>query len=184
MTAAEKYLNYLNSIFEIEPIFYNFPSLIDGLPSVTAIIYKDIPEAGMITAFTYGLSLFQHPDWKLGRPELCICVDSTDVSWGRAAGFLANQGRGKTAFCYGDTINFRAQIADESLMDAFLIFTPSTLKKELYADIDIGTNYKIHIAGLYPIYSSEIEVCHRIGLKAFWHHPDFDLYNVNRPVIS
>jgi len=46
--------------------------------------------------------------------------------------------------------------------------------------IDIGIGYEISIAGLYPMYAEELEVFSKIGLDKFWHHPNFDLYNVNR----
>lgn len=33
--------------------------------------YENLP-AGLNTALTYGLSLADHPDWRYGRPKLCI----------------------------------------------------------------------------------------------------------------
>lgn len=65
-------------------------------------------------------------------------------------------------------------------MNAFFIFAPSTLDKEDYSNIDIGADYKINIAGLYPMYSDELEVFSKIGLQEFWHNPNFDNYSVNR----
>jgi len=184
MTPIEKYLEYLDNIFQKEPEFYNNESLIDEVKGVTSIVYRDIPEKCFITAITYGLSLVEHPDWKFGRPELCISVESENLDWGIVAGFIANQLRGKSPFCYGETINFGEQISEDSEMDSFLIFAPSTLNKEGYSDIDVGTDYKINIAGLYPIYSEEINVYNQIGLKEFWFHPDFDNYSVKRKRIK
>ncbi|MEQ8477574.1 hypothetical protein [Fulvivirga sp.] len=69
-------------------------------------------------------------------------------------------------------------------MDAFLVFAPSILDKEFYLNIDIGLDYKINIAGLYPIYSTEMKLVNEWGLEKFWHHPDFDNYNVNRKQIT
>ena len=184
MTPIERYLDHLDSIFQVEPEFYKEKSLDKRFPGVTNIVYKDIPEEGMTTAFTYGLSLIKHDEWKYGRPELCISVESQDKAWGEVAGFLANQLRGKFPFCYGQTINFREAISKDSKMDAFVIFAPSILEKESYLDIEIGTDYKINIAGLYPIYSSELEQIDKLGLKDFWHHPDFDLYNVKRKKVG
>ncbi|SNC59875.1 Suppressor of fused protein (SUFU) [Hymenobacter gelipurpurascens] len=184
MGALEKYLEHLDRIFQIEPEFYPERTLIEGLYGVTSIVYRDIPEPGMVTGITFGLSLLDHPEWQLSRPELCISVESDDTSWARVAGYLANQGRGKLGFCYGDTINFRAQIADDSEMDAFLIFAPAILDSQDYLNIDIGQEYKINVAGLFPIYSSEIGVCHEMGFEKFWHHPDFDMYDVKRKRIQ
>lgn len=180
MTPIEKYLEHLDKIFQVEPVFYREESLDPDYPGVVNIVYKDIPEKGMTTAFTYGLSLIKHEDWKFGRPELCISVESTNDSWSSVAGYLANHLRGKFAFTYGQILNFREKISDDSEMDAFLIFSPSILDKEVFLGIDIGLDYKININGLYPIYSSEFDAYDRIGLKEFWHHPNFDLYDVKR----
>lgn len=180
MTPIEKYLEHLDKIFQVEPEFIKEKSLDDKFPGVTNIVYKDIPEKGMTTAITYGLSIIKHEDWKFGRPELCISVESTDSSWGQVGGYLANQLRGKFPFCYGQTINFREQISNDSEMDAFLLFAPSILDKDDYLNIDIGLDYKINIAGLYPIYSSEFLKVEELGFEEFWKHPNFDLYNVKR----
>ena len=183
-TPAERYLEHLDNIFQIEPKFYKNESLLDGISGVTSIVYSDIPEKGFTTALTYGLSLVKHPDWKLGRAELCISVESSNVDWGLVVGYIANKLRGDCPFSYGQTINFRAQISEDSEMNAFFIFAPSTLDKDDYLNIDIGTDYKINIAGIYPMYADELEIFNEIGLKAFWHHHNFDNYSVNRKRIT
>lgn len=179
-TPVEKYLAHLDRIFQTEPEFFIEKSEKDGIAGVTTMVYKDIPEKGMITGVTYGLSLGNNPNWKFGRPELIITVDSKDISFAQVAGFLANKLRENCPFSYSNTINFRESISDESEMDAFLVFTPSILDKKDFSNIDIGLNYKINIAGLYPIYSSEMDFIEKNGLETFWKHPNFDLYNVNR----
>lgn len=179
-TPIEKYLEHLDKIFQVEPEFYSNDSIHPELKGVTSIVYRDIPEQGMITALTYGLSLIDHPDWINGRSELLISVDSDDIAWGQVAGFVANKLRGDCPFCYGNTINFREKISGKSEMDAFLVFAPSTLEKKDFLDIDIGLDYNINIAGLYPIYASEMNLINDWGLEKFWHHPEFDNYNVNR----
>jgi len=183
-TPVEKFMAHLDRIFQTEPEYYKEESKTDGIAGVTSIVYKDIPEKGMITGITYGLSLGNHPDWKFGRPELIITVDSKDASWAQVAGYLANSLRGDCPFSYSNTINFREKISDESDMDAFLVFAPSILDKKDFANIDIGLNYKINIAGLYPIYASEMEYIEKNGLEKFWKHPNFDMYNVNRKRIK
>jgi hypothetical protein len=183
-TPVEKFMAHLDKIFQTEPEYYKEDSKTDGIAGVTSIVYKDIPEKGIITGITYGLSLGNHPDWKFGRPELIITVDSKDTSWAQVAGYLANSLRGVCPFSYSNTINFREKISDESEMDAFLVFAPSILDKKDFANIDIGLNYKINIAGLYPIYASEMEYIEKNGLEKFWKHPNFDMYNVNRKRIK
>lgn len=179
LTPIEKYLAHLEAIFQTEPLFYKEESLIEGLPGVTIIVYKDMPEPGYITGITYGLSSVTHPDWKFGRPELSITVASSSLDWPAAMGYLANNLRGEFNFSYGQAVNF-GQISEDSEMDAFFIFAPAILKKEDYLNIDIGLDYKINIAGLYPLYSDELEIYHQLGLEKFWHHPDFDVYSVTR----
>ncbi|WP_040559437.1 suppressor of fused domain protein [Kordia algicida OT-1] len=183
-TPVEKFMAHLDRIFQTEPEYYKEESETDGIAGVTSIVYKDIPEKGMITGITYGLSLVSHPEWKFGRPELIITVDSKDASWAQVAGYLANSLRGDCPFSYSNTINFREKISDESEMDAFLVFAPSILDKKDFANIDIGLNYKINIAGLYPIYASEMKYIEKNGLEKFWKHPNFDMYNVNRKRIK
>ncbi|WP_046287400.1 MULTISPECIES: suppressor of fused domain protein [Zobellia] len=183
-TPVEQYLAHLDRIFQTEPEFFKGDAHTDGTPGVTNIVYRDVPEKGMITAITYGLSLGNHPDWKLGRPELIITVDSNDTSWTQVAGYVADTLRGNCPFFYGNTINFREKISDESEMDAFLVFAPSILERKDFANIEIGLDYKINIAGLYPIYASEMDVIAKNGVQKFWKHPNFDLYNVNRKRIT
>ena len=183
-TSVEKYLEHLDKVFQQEPIFFGGGKDENGIPNVTTMVYKDVPEKGFITGITYGLSLIKHPDWKFGRPELCISVESEDESWAEVAGFLANSLKGDCPFSYGQTINFRERISEESEMNAFFIFAPSTLEKEDYSNIEIGAEYKINIAGLYPIYANEMNVIEDIGLENFWKHKDFDNYSVKRKEIK
>lgn len=180
MTSTEKYLTHLQSVFRQEPEFFIEKSLQERVPGVSSLIFNHKPESEMMTAITYGLSLGKHPDWTLGRPELILSVESQEKAWTQIAGYVANQLRGKCPFNYGLTINFGNKIAPDSDMDAFLIFAPATLDKEDYLKIDVGLEYSINIAGLYPIYSSEILFIKSEGLERFWKHPNFDLFNVKR----
>jgi len=182
---AERYLEYWTNYFNAEPLFYRNESLTQGIPGVSTLVFKDFPEKGLITGLTYGLSLVKHPDWKNGRGELCICVESESLDWAQVAGYIANKLRGNCPFSYGNTINFGQPISNDSEMDAFLVFAPGIFEDQKdYLDIDIGCEYKINVAALYPIYSEEIKVISEIGLEKFWHHPDFDMFDVNRAVIT
>ena len=66
-----------------EPLFFPVESTQKGLKGITVITYLGVPEPGMLTAITYGISLTDHPEWKFGKPELCITVRSDDVIWAR-----------------------------------------------------------------------------------------------------
>jgi hypothetical protein len=179
-----RFLDHLGSIFEQEPEFFPFDSRLPGVSRVVCLVYRDAPEPGSITGVTYGLSEVSHPDWVLGRPELCISLDSSDVSWPLAAGEVVNQLRGKCPFLYGEVIDFGEAIADESAMSAFFVFAPSILRHQDYAGIDVGGSLPINIAGLYPIYGSERALIAGMGLERFWNHPNFDLYDVRRPAVG
>ncbi|MDR2269636.1 MAG: suppressor of fused domain protein [Sphingobacterium sp.] len=184
-TPAAQYLNHLNNIFKKTPLLFKEDSLDENLPGVTTIVYENTPEKGMITSFTYGLSLGNHPVWRNGRPELTLTVRSDDFAWGRISGYLANWLRNKCPFSYGDPIDFREKIANDSEMDGFLVFAPSIFKNRSdYENIDIGTGYNIYIKGIYPIYTTEIDIMPKLGFEKFWKHPKFDLYNVNRERIN
>jgi len=179
-----RFLDHLDSIFQREPEFFPFDSPSPDLPKVAAMVYRDIPEAGHITGVTYGLSEVAHPDWTLGRPELMISVESTDVAWPLAVGEMANRLRGNCPFTYGNVINFGEPVSEESEMSAFFVFAPAILERESFLDIDVGGQLPLSLAGMYPLYASENEVIDRIGLEAFWHHQDFDPYSVRRPAIT
>lgn len=183
-TPIDKYMAHLDKIFQIKPEYFKEKSQIKGLPGVTTIVYKDIPEKGMITGVTYGLSLVKHADWQLGRPELIITVNSNEVSWAKVAGFLANNLRGECPFSYSNTIKFGNKVSNDSNMDAFLVFAPAILNKNDATNIDIGLDYRINISGLYPIYTAEAELIETIGLEKFWKHPDFNMYDINRKPIT
>src|SRR5258706_3815504 len=165
----DRFVAHLDEIFCVEPTFFPLDSSHPNVPGVVCLVYRDIPEAGSMTGVTFGLSEVTHPTWKLGRPELTITVDSEDLAWPLAMAHMANNLRGNCPFCYGDVVNFGAQISDESEMSAFLIFAPSIFEeKQSYLDIDVGGEQLLNISGVYPLYDSEREVIPKIGLKAFW----------------
>ena len=181
---VERFLAHLDEISGgIEPRFLPIESTHEGLKGVTAITYEDIPEPGMLTAITYGVSLADHTGWRLGKPELCITVQSTDVIWARAVGFIAEQLRGVCPFSYGDTLNFGERITPDSDMTAFVVFAPAVLERDSYLDIDVGDELPINIAGCYPIYESERQYIRANGLEAFWQL-DWDIYDVHRRPVA
>jgi suppressor of fused protein SUFU len=182
---VERYLAHLDRRSGgVEPIFQPIESTKPGLKGVTVMIYKDLPEPGYLTGLTYGLSLAAHADWRLGRPELCISVRSTDVAWAHAAGWLAERLRGECPFTYGSTIDFHARVSPESSMTSFLVFAPAVLDRSDYAAIDVSPpghegHDVINIAGIYPIHDIERDHIAEHGLEEFWHR-DWDPADVTR----
>ena len=120
MEASKRYLDYLESIFEVEPLLFMNNSKVPDLPGVASLVFKDIPEPGYVTGFSYGLSLYNNHNWIKGRPELCITVKSEDIMWGRVAGIIANEYRGILDFSYGDRFDSDFKILS-SKMTAYFI---------------------------------------------------------------
>lgn len=179
MNIAQLYLEHLDWITgRSENVIRRIESSDSQLPPVWVFVYRDWPHPGFISAFTLGLSSVNHADWKLGKPELMISVESSDEAWCFAIGHMAERLRGQCPFCYGQTINFHAEISEESKMDAFLIFAPPFLKKAQFS-FDLG-EFTCNIAGMYPMYSSEFPIYEQLGLEKFWHHPKWDPFNVTR----
>jgi hypothetical protein len=171
---AERYLAHIDALSGgVDPVF-------DRFDEVTVIRYHDLPKAGLLTGLTYGLSLGSHPEWRLGKPELCICVRSRDPAWAFALGQLAMGLRGACPFAYGDTINFNERVSEESDMTAFVVFAPAVLDRNDFTGIDVGDELPINIAGMYPIHEVERLWIHEHGLKAFWEL-DWDPGDVGRP---
>jgi hypothetical protein len=180
---AERYLAHLDGLTGgVEPHFLPVESSRSNLGRVFALCYTDLPEPGMLTAFTYGLSQADHPDWRLAKPELCISVQSTDVAWALAMGHLADSLRGTCPFSSGNTIAFGDPISDESAMTDFVVFAPISLAPEAYLGIDVGDDLPISIAGLYPIHESERCYIRTHGLEAFWTM-DWDPYDPSRTAV-
>jgi len=149
-----------------------------GKPKIHVFYFEALPEAGMLTAVTCGLSNAAHPDWKFGRPELIVTMESANPAWGLAAGYFASTFFNEKRFSYGDMFKLDDPISDEGEMNAYLVFAPSFLDKE-QARFELPDR-TIHLAGMYPVYDEEIAIYDRIGLKDFWHADRFEMYNPRR----
>ena len=138
-TRVELFLAHLDRLSGgVEPRFFPLRSTHPAMAGVTVIVYEDLPEPGMATGVTYGVSLASHSAWRLGKPELCTSVRCSDLSWPLAVGHIAETQRGTNPFRYGDTISFGETIAPASPMTAFAIFAPAVLGRPDYAGIDVG----------------------------------------------
>jgi hypothetical protein len=177
----EIFVKHLQTIFGEESEIHKAKVSDNRLP-VSVFIYKNIPEVGMITGITYGLSLYPFPDWKYGRPEIIISVKSLDIGWPCATATFVADFRGKKRFSYGDVFTTDVPLVSDSKMDGFLIFAQSILDTNLQT---VQTNdYKIHFSQFYPIYRSELKIYEKIGLERFWKHPGFDMYDIKRKPIT
>ena len=129
---AELFINHLDRLTgNTEPIIRRIELVRLRCGPVFVFTYKNWPEEGFITGFTFGVSEANHPEWRLGRPELMISIESLDESWCLAIGYIADQLRGKCPFCYGETIDFHARnIRANRNWTPFLVFGPPYLTKE------------------------------------------------------
>lgn len=180
LTDAEIYLNYMEHMFGPANVIRRMEA--PAGPAVHVFFYRDLPESGMLTAITYGLSTGSHPEWRSGKCELMVSLNTQDEGWGLAAAFFAAQFRNEKSFSYGSLFTLDEPITQESAMSGFLVFAPSFL--EPHQSALIMPDYKIYLKGLYPIYPEETAVYNAIGLEQFWHHPNFNMYDVNRPRIT
>jgi len=169
LEALEERFGEVNEIKEIQS---------EGKPKIFVFYFHNLPEDGTLTAVTCGLSNSSHPDWKFGRPELIVSLDTEDPSWGLAVGYFASAFFNEKRFSYGDVFQMDDPISDESPMSAFLVFAPSFLD-QTQAKFSLQDR-TINLVGMYPIFEEEVELYDKIGLKEFWHSEGFELYNPRR----
>ncbi|MDF2092227.1 suppressor of fused domain protein [Knoellia sp. 3-2P3] len=178
-TRVEQYLAHLDRLSGgVEPRFYPLDRQAGGPHKVTNIIYRDVPEPGMLTGLTYGLSTADHEEWRVGRPELCISMASDDERWGHAIGYLASSLVHDCPFAYGDTIDFGEPIATDTTMTAFVVSAPAVMERADYLNVlgapeGPGPQDVVNIAGMYPIHDSERLFIRAEGLERFWQR-DWD----------
>ena len=186
VSRAEKYLTHLGRLSGgAEPAVLHVESTKPDLNGVTVITYRNLPR-DLTTALTYGLSLAAHPDWRHGRPELCLSVRSDNDVWPWALGRMAEGLRGECAFNDADVIDFGEPISPDSPMSAFVVYAPGVIDPA-DARIDVGVDAStsgrpdvIHLVGVYPIHETERRFIVAAGLEAFWKL-DWDPYDVTRP---
>ena len=179
-TRVERYLTHLDRVSGgLEPRFTRVASTRPGLHGVTVMSYEGVPQPGMLTAITYGVSLAEHPEWRLGKPELALSVNSLDPAWAYVLGNVAETLRGNCPFAYGYTITFGEPVDPGSGLDAFVVFAPAVLGRDDSVGIDVGDALPVSIQGVYPIHQSERAFIRDHGLEAFWNQ-DWDPYDVTR----
>ncbi|MGE0607813.1 MAG: suppressor of fused domain protein [Pirellulales bacterium] len=177
---AETFIEHLHSVFGNEDAIHK-ANADDGGPPVAVFAYHDIPEPGMVTGVTYGLSLCNFAAWKLSRPEMIVSVNSTSLDWSFSDATFVAMFRTEKAFKYGDVFTTGVPIAADSAMNGFFVFAQSILDDDA-ASVQLE-RYKVRFSQFYPIYGDEVEVYQRIGLEAFWNHKDFDMYDIHRKPI-
>jgi hypothetical protein len=145
---------------------------------VLVAAYDHVPDAGHMTAFTFGLSNAKHPEWTHGKPELMISVRSIDHAWALCMGEIVKNNRDYTLFEYGSILHFRERIIDNCPLTSFLVFVNSLLN-ESQQTLRLSDR-KVNIGQLYPIYESEARVVRDIGVERFFWELGIDFSNLSR----
>jgi len=158
--SAEKYLEHLDKIFKVEPRYFTH-SKEDEYPPFHSFTYRDIPEKGMVTGFTSGVSFVEQPDESNVRPELMICVDTEDDIWVLALADIGYQHRGEYHFQPGDTINFNSKISEESEMSSFFVWHQNVINEKY--EIICLPDWHIKILQLFPVHDDERLLIHEHG---------------------
>jgi hypothetical protein len=151
-------------------------------PPVWLVRYRDVPESGYSIAFTCGLSSVFHEEWRFGRPELLVCVNSCDLEWGIALGEVVRTFRAKRLFSIGSVFTLGDKIVESSGMDSFLMFVCTVLDE---GDQQVMLEGRvINFVQAYPIYSSEIDLIRSQGAEAFFFDSGVDFIDVGRPPLQ
>ena len=177
---VEKYLDHLDKIFKVEPSYFKH-SKENEFPPFYSFTYKDIPEKGMVTGFTSGLSFVEQQEGGNVRPELMISVDTEDDLWILAISDIGCQQRGKYRFHPGKTINFNSKISDESEMTSFLVWHQSVIRED--HELICLPDWHIKLVQLFPIHDDERILIHKHGPEWFFELVD-DPYDVKRKSVA
>ena len=180
---ADRFLDHLNAIAGgRNPRIIGIESTKPGLPNVAVAVYDHVPEPGMVTGITYGLSIVDHELWTTTRPELCLTVATRDDLWMHILGELAERLRGDCPFVFGSTIDTGGPITDETELAAFVVFPPAVLDRADYEHVEVGDGRGINIVGVYPIHPSERRFIDGHGVNEFWQL-NWDPFDVTRASI-
>ena len=136
---------------------------------VLSIRYMDCPEPGTMLGFTYGVSLVANPLWGGLRPELAICVDSTDPRWAWALADIGDRVRATSVFLPGDTIELGERISDESPMDSFVLWHQLLTDDDAILAVE---GHEVVLVQALPVHRSELDHIRRetdraVGVRAF-----------------
>lgn len=157
---AEKYLSHLYKIFKVEPKYFKYSDG-DDFPPLHLLTYEDIPELGMMTGISSGMSMVEPVDKCNIRKELLISVFSSDPSWALAMADIAYQHRRTWRFEPGDVVRHNGKVSEESEMTSFLIWHQGVIRED--HEIICHGEWHTKIMGLFPIHDDERELIAKHG---------------------
>jgi hypothetical protein len=180
LSRAEAFLTHLSGVSRGgEPRLLKVDSTRPDVDPVFVVAFDDVPEPGMTTGITYGVSLVDHALSQGARPELCLTVQSTDDAWMWALGQIGEKLRGDCPFVLGSTIDIGAPITGDTEMSSLVVFAPAVLDRDDYEGIEVGEGDKITIVGIVPIHAAERRFIEDHGLEEFWQL-GWDMVDVTR----
>lgn len=166
-----------------------YQTALDGLMGRPSMVYDLSPEPaepgrmlaitytntddGLVTSFTYGLSLSEHESWDAVRPELCIAVRIGNPGWGEAVARMAGSLRGRCPFFLGQVVSHIEPLVANSGMNCLLMAEPAIAPRGegIRIGLSEGTVERedvVEIVGAYPVYASERDFIYANGVDAFW----------------
>lgn len=144
-----------------------------GIAPICCFFFHDRPREGLSVAVTYGLSL-AGPE----MPELIVCVNNIDESWGLAAGAMAEHFRGESSFAQGTLLFGPEPLSAGTEFSGFLLGEQRILPS---ADAMVQLpDRRVRLLGAYPVHECEKLVIERIGGAAFLARDGLDPFNVDR----
>jgi hypothetical protein len=153
------------------------------LGMVLAIAFRDYPQPGLLTGFTYGLSAASHPQWRDAKPELVVTVQSADEAWTHAVAYLVEWQRERHDFAPGSLFHYGKPVVPDSAMNSFLVFEPATKDEGMFAPILLESQ-RIALQMAYPLYEGEVGLIQKVGIRKFMGLPQYDFFSVVRPDLS
>jgi len=178
--SAEQYIAALTSRYGEPASVVGVESDHPDLGLVLAITYRNFPQPGLLTGFTYGLSA-AHPG--AAKPELVITVQSADEAWVHAVAYLAEWQRTTHDFAPGSLFHYGKPVSPESAMDSFLVFEPASKDEATFAPLQLDGG-PIILRMVYPLYAGEVGLIRKVGIRKFMGLPQYDFLGVSRPDLS
>ena len=98
-SSLESYLRWLDSQAGVTGTYEYVTEPSGDDQPVLSIRYMDCPQPGTLLGFTFGISAVANPLWGGLRPELAICVDSTDARWAWALADIGDRVAPRRSSC-------------------------------------------------------------------------------------
>lgn len=181
MSTKESRILFFDAIDELVGVSGHLYDLGDsGELPVSVVAYADVPEVGITTSFSFGLSEANHPEWVAGKPELVLSVASRDEAWPICLGEIVRLNRGRVLFTYGSILHFHHSIEEGCPLTSFLLFAPELLESSMFVLEDRVVN----VAQLYPIHESEVSIIREIGALRFFRDSEICFEDIHRPAFA